>query len=203
MGKLLQFGNSRARWKNSCSSTASSQTARLKARDTLIEQHLAWAHAIARKVARRLPTWFTVEDLVGPAEIGLIQAAERYNPEKNDNFRAYAQRRVYGQCIASIRRREYSERALLSIDTVRERSSAAPGPESTAQAAIANSTMWKRVAELPAANARVLRSHYFAEMTLSEIAGHMNVSVSWVSRLHRQGLEMLRLRCRDLEDLAA
>jgi len=174
----------------------------LAARNRLVVEHLEWARGIARSVAARLPTWFVEEDLVGPAEIGLIQAAERYDRTRNDNFRAYAQRRVFGACIQSVRRREYRERASITlIEDVHTH----PGdrPDAEAQEAITLQRMWRRVRELPKANARVIRAHYLEDMTLVEIAGQMGVSESWVCRLHRDGLGMLRGRCRDMEDLAA
>ena len=181
--------------------------------------NLEWARGIARKVAHSLPTWFTVEDLVGPAEIGLLQAAERYDPSRNDSFRAYAQRRVYGECIASVRRREYRERAFRSLDSPaghadaqcvmnrEERSLVAiastPGPDREAQLAIAGARMRERVRQLGNPHARVLWAHYWAEMTLVEIGARLGVSESRVCQLHREGLEMLRLTCRDLAELAA
>jgi len=170
-------------------------------RDRLVLEHLEWARGIAAKLARRLPTWFTPEELVGPAEIGLIEAASRYDATKNDNFRAYAQRRVFGSCIGAIRRREYRERSHFELEDVH--TSTAPMPDVEAQAAITRQQMWDRVRELPPANARVIRAHYLAGMTLVEIAGRMGVSESWVCRLHREGLAMLQGRCADLKDLAA
>jgi RNA polymerase sigma factor for flagellar operon FliA len=187
-----------------------------------VEQHLEWAHAIAAAVARRLPTWFTLEDLMGPAEIGLIQAASRYDAAKNDSFRGYAQRRVYGACIASIRRREYKERGHLSLEDVtdfrytgaRENSdrsgdnfelqipAGGPGTDERAQVAITRRVVVERVRELPPAHARVMRAHYFRNMTLIQIAKEMDVTEAWVCRLHREAIEMLRLRCRDLKEAA-
>lgn len=177
------------------------ERADINRRNRLVEEHLQWARGIAESVVRKLPTWFTVEDLIGPAEIGLIQAASRYDASKNDNFRAYAQQRVFGACIASIRRREYKERAHFELEDTH--TFLGPGPDQTAQASITRRKMWERVGELPAPNARVLRMHYFADMTLVEIAAKMGCGESWVCRLHREGLAMLRARCADLKDLAA
>lgn len=178
--------------------------AKLAARDRLVLEHLDWAKGIAAAVARRLPTWFTVDDLTGPAEIGLIQAADRYDAGRNDNFRAYAQARVYGACIASIRRREYRERSHFELEPKHTTHLMHPGPlpDQEAQASITRMALWRRVQELPPANARVLRSHYFRGLTLVKIAEAMGCSESWVCRLHREGLEMLRLRCRDLREAA-
>ena len=173
---------------------------RMAARDRLVIDHLDWARGIAAAVAKRLPTWFTVEDLVGPAEIGLVQAASRYDSTRNDNFMAYAQQRVYGACIQSVRRREYKERGHFALED--RYTSSAASPDQQAQSSITRQKMWARVGELPAANARVLRSHYFAGQTLVEIARRMEVSESWVCRLHRDGLQMLRARCADLKEAA-
>ena len=177
------------------------EQAAIASRNKLVEQHLEWAWRIAASVADGLPTWFRVDDLRGPAEIGLIQAASRYDPAKNDNFRAYAKQRVYGACIASIRRREYKERSHLELEDTHSHPDA--GPDAKAQVEIARQQVRRYVAELPPANARVLRAYYFQELTLVEIASRMNISESWVYRLHREGLQMLHARCAPLKDLAA
>src|SRR5215471_10580585 len=47
----------------------------LEARNKLIEDHLSLAHAIAGQVARTLPSWWTQDDLIGPAELALVKVA--------------------------------------------------------------------------------------------------------------------------------
>ena len=90
-------------------------TQTLAQRDELIVAHLEWARGIARNVARCLPTWFTADDLTGPAEIALIEVAAKYDPDRGVPFRSFAHQRIYGACFDSARRREYRERAHRSL----------------------------------------------------------------------------------------
>lgn len=173
-------------------------------RDALVLEHLEWARAIAAGLARRLPTWFTVEDLTGPAEIGLIRAAERYDASTGVPFRAYAQARVYGACIDSVRRREYRERARPSIDAdgplenvpyeVRD---PGPSPEERAYAGEL-AAVWERVRELPTRHRLVIVGLYREGMTLTEISRTVEVSPSRVSQMRREALDMLRAMVEDL-----
>lgn len=59
-------------------------------RDALITEHVEWARVIARHVARRLPTWFTDDNLTGPAEIALTEAATKYDPSRGVPVRLFA-----------------------------------------------------------------------------------------------------------------
>jgi RNA polymerase sigma factor (sigma-70 family) len=175
------------------------ELADLERRNTLVLAHLDWAHGIARQALRNLPTWFVLEDLLGPAEIGLIQAAERYDPQRNDNFRGYAQQRVWGACISAIRRREYRERAHYSIDTPRsdgdvptDTPDPAPSPEEQANAS-QQQAIWQHVRRLPARHRLVIQRVYGDGHTLVEIAQAARVGESRLSQIHREALEMLRV----------
>lgn len=188
----------------------------LERRNALVIEHLDWAYGIARAALRGLPTWFTLDDLTGPAEIGLIQAAERYDAATGVPFRAYAQQRVYGACISSIRRREYRERAHESLDVVVEQheqsvlreESASDGKARTARPVIPSlrdvqptpeeaiqatrGGIFESTWRLPARHRRVILLHYQQSVSLEEIAGRIGVGASRVSQLHREALVMLR-----------
>lgn len=159
----------------------------------LILANLEWAHGIAASVARTLPTWFTVDDLIGPAEIGLVEAAERYNPTRNDSFRGYAQRRVYGACVSSIRNREYRERSHRPILSPDAYSSPEPSPEEFAERSEA-SRVWDLVSQLPPCHRAVIESFYRDDVTLSALAPRLGVCESRLSQIHREALSILRTR---------
>jgi RNA polymerase sigma factor for flagellar operon FliA len=48
------------------------------------------------------------------------------------------------------------------------------------------------LAELPANNRQVMEAYYFEDLSLEQIGGKLNLSKSWVCRIHAKSLEMLR-----------
>lgn len=74
------------------------------AREALYLHHMHWARAIARRVHRRFAAW-TVDrdDFVQNAGIGLLEAIDRFDPERGIEFRAYAAVRVRGAVFNGIR----------------------------------------------------------------------------------------------------
>jgi RNA polymerase sigma factor (sigma-70 family) len=181
-------------------------------RDALVAQHLDWAHGIARHVARLLPTWFTVDDLVGPVEIALVKVAAEYDPSRNDSFRAFAYRRIYGSCFDSVRRKEYLERSHFSLGSQPQLNKSAnragkdrelqipdkgPTPEEAAAAA-QQSRVWAIVQQLPSRHALVILAVYGGGMSLEDLATKVDVGSSRLSQIHHEALRMLRTCCEDL-----
>jgi len=163
--------------------------------DVLVERNVDWARQIARHVAGMLPTWFTEDDLIGAAEVALVQLAGKYEPSRGIPFRGYARRRVYGACFDSIRRREYKEHTHLPLG-YGEPADAGQSPEADA---IATDTqaVWGRVQELPPRHALVILAIYAGDMTLVELSQMVDVGPARLSQIHREALAMLR------ENLAA
>jgi RNA polymerase sigma factor for flagellar operon FliA len=46
---------------------------------------------VARRLARRLPAHVEIDDLISSGVIGLMEAAERYDPKRVDRFEAFAE----------------------------------------------------------------------------------------------------------------
>lgn len=74
------------------------------AREQLYVQHVPWASAIARRVHRRFAS-FSIDrdDFIQNASIGLLEAIDRYEPDRGVAFRAYALPRVRGSVFNGIR----------------------------------------------------------------------------------------------------
>jgi len=169
-----------------------------KNRDALISEHLDWAQAIARHVASLLPTRFSEDDLTGPAEVALVKLANRYDPGRDVTFRVFAQRRIYGACLDSIRRKEYTERNHVPLNG-KDPIGQAPTPEQIVSAA-RYIDVWTRVQGLPPRHALVILAHYAGDMTLVQIAALIGVGAARVSQVHTEALAMLRGRCEDLDE---
>lgn len=72
-------------------------------RDKLIIEHASLVKRIAYRIVSRLPDTIHVEDLISIGTLGLIDAVEKYNPEKGKGFRAYAELRIKGAILDELR----------------------------------------------------------------------------------------------------
>lgn len=87
----------------------------LIAREILILRHLEYAKTIAEiYYANKLPrdTLHKLEDLVSGANLGLIEAIDKYDLNLNDNFKAFAYRRVLGAIIDQLRSLQHLPRSI-------------------------------------------------------------------------------------------
>jgi len=79
-------------------------------RDALIEQHRSYARALAIKVIRTLPSSVELSDLVAYGELGLVEAAERYDPRRGVAFSTFAHYRIKGAIYDGLREMGYFSR---------------------------------------------------------------------------------------------
>ncbi len=63
-------------------------------RDRLIMEHAPLIKYIVNRIAQRLPSHVDLDDLINTGVIGLMDAIEKYNPEKNCKFKTYAEFRI-------------------------------------------------------------------------------------------------------------
>lgn len=73
-------------------------------RDRLISEHVEVARRISMRIARRCPDWIAREDLMGAALLGLTEAANRYDANRNEPFLAFAEKRIRGAVLDELRR---------------------------------------------------------------------------------------------------
>ena len=73
-------------------------------RDELVKKHATLVLRIARKVRRRTGYAVELDDLVCEGTIGLLQAAERFDPERETDFEHLASVRVHGAMLDALRR---------------------------------------------------------------------------------------------------
>jgi RNA polymerase sigma factor for flagellar operon FliA len=72
-------------------------------RDKLIIEYAPLVKRIAYRIVSRLPDSIQVEDLTSIGTLGLIDAVEKFNPEKGKSFRAYAELRIKGAILDELR----------------------------------------------------------------------------------------------------
>jgi len=83
-----------------------------EARDQLVLGHLNHVYFIARQIHRRLPRQVLLEDLVHAGVVGLLDAMEKFDPAKNITLKSYAQFRIRGAILDSLREGDWSPRKL-------------------------------------------------------------------------------------------
>lgn len=75
-----------------------------KDREKLCEAALPMVRRIAMRVLRCLPYHFTKDDLMGDGWIGLLRAADRFDPDRGISFEVWATRIVRGSILNGLRR---------------------------------------------------------------------------------------------------
>ena len=58
---------------------------------------------VARRLARRLPAHVEMDDLISSGVIGLMEAADRFDPKRVDRFEAFAEFRIRGAMLDDLR----------------------------------------------------------------------------------------------------
>ena len=81
-------------------------------RDRLLLDHLPAVRYIARRVHERLPQHVELDDLVSAGIVGLIDAFGKFDHTKKVQFKSYAQFRIRGAILDSLRMLDWSPREL-------------------------------------------------------------------------------------------
>jgi RNA polymerase sigma factor for flagellar operon FliA len=80
--------------------------------ELVMTEHLPMVQFIARRIHERLPQHVPVDDLYSAGVLGLLDAFARFDPSKQVQFSTYAQFRVRGAILDSLRTVDWSPRAL-------------------------------------------------------------------------------------------
>jgi len=82
-----------------------------KLRDTLIVQYIYLTRYVVGRVKVSLPPTFSEEDISSYGVEGLIDAVEKYTPDKGARFETYALMRIRGNIIDKIRSQDFLPRS--------------------------------------------------------------------------------------------
>lgn len=69
----------------------------------IVLEYRKFAKNIALKVGRRCPKHIDVDDLIGDAMVGLIEAARRYDPSSCASAKTFIYWRIHGAIMDSLR----------------------------------------------------------------------------------------------------
>ncbi len=84
----------------------------LEERDRLIEQYAPMIKHLALRIAMRLPSHIEIDDLINSGVIGLIDAIEKFDPEKGVRFETYAEFRIRGTILDELRAQDWVSRSV-------------------------------------------------------------------------------------------
>lgn len=90
---------------------ATAATPALFEREALIEAHLPKVKFIADRIGAKLPPSVEREDLYGAGVIGLLDAADRFDPSRGIAFTTFAELRVRGAILDSLRDLDWASRS--------------------------------------------------------------------------------------------
>jgi RNA polymerase sigma factor FliA len=91
-------------------SYAANKEAAHEEREKLILEHLPQVRLIARRIHERLPESVSLEDLVSTGVVGLISAIDHFKPEHNVKLKTYAEYKIRGAILDSLRGLDWAPR---------------------------------------------------------------------------------------------
>jgi RNA polymerase sigma factor for flagellar operon FliA len=81
-------------------------------RDRLVEHYTPLLRAVAHRVGSALPSYVEVADLVQCGVFGLIDAVERFDPERSPRFESFAAARIRGAILDELRAQDWVPRTV-------------------------------------------------------------------------------------------
>ncbi|MGO9242290.1 MAG: sigma-70 family RNA polymerase sigma factor [Bryobacteraceae bacterium] len=79
-------------------------------REQLILEHMPQVRLIARRIHDRLPETVSLEDLISTGVVGLISAIDRYDPSHGVKLKTYAEYKIRGAILDSLRGLDWAPR---------------------------------------------------------------------------------------------
>lgn len=79
-------------------------------RERLVIEHLTQVRIIAGRIHDRLPSHIPLEDLVSAGVVGLLDAIDNFDPSFNVQLKTYAEHRIHGAIMDSLRELDWAPR---------------------------------------------------------------------------------------------
>lgn len=81
-------------------------------REQMILENLPQIKYIAQRIAAKLPPNIEMDDLISAGILGLLDAVEKFDPMRGVKFKTYADRRIKGAILDSLRNLDWVPRSL-------------------------------------------------------------------------------------------
>lgn len=92
-------------------------------KEDLILKYAPLIKFIANRIAIRLPSHIDVQDMINSGVLGLIDAIEKFDPERGVKFETYAEFRIKGAILDELRAMDWVPRSVRKIATCIENTS--------------------------------------------------------------------------------
>ena len=167
-----------------------------ESRDRLIAsyQPLVFKTALAFGLAETLTL-----DLIQEGTVGLIEALERYDPQRGVAFSLFALHRIRGRMVDYLKRESGAGQLVLDAPAWRAEAAwvdllADDGlpPEQLTEDRFLHGEVQKALARLPLKEQQVLCGLYVDEAQPAELAQSIDVSLTHIYRLQKQGVRRIR-----------
>lgn len=83
-----------------------------ESREELIMEYLPLVKHLAYRILTKLPPSIELNDLIGAGVLGLLDAVDKFNPDRNVKFKTYAEIRIRGAILDSLRALDLASRGL-------------------------------------------------------------------------------------------
>jgi RNA polymerase sigma factor (sigma-70 family) len=179
--------------------------------ERLVTENLGLVGAIVSRTLRlypRLPSGYDRDDLYSVGSLGLMRAAQTYNPTRGTAFSTYAYGCIEHAIVGALRRETNRQIECISLslfyseeeENPLEEQFADPAadPAGSALGRCARSTLENAVGTLPERQAGVIRALYFEGDSVGEVAMRSRLSQQAVQNLHVMALKGLRRRLHGL-----
>ncbi|MEE3327262.1 MAG: sigma-70 family RNA polymerase sigma factor, partial [Myxococcota bacterium] len=81
-------------------------------KEQIVLEHNALIRYIVNRIAVRLPSHIDLDDLHNTGVIGLMDAIDKYDPDKNCKFKTYAEFRIKGDILDQLRALDWVPRSI-------------------------------------------------------------------------------------------
>jgi len=179
--------------------------------ERMVHENTGLVSALVGRTLRlfpRLPSSYDREDLHSLGLVGLLRAAQTYDPERGVAFSTYAYRCIEYSIAGALKREKDRHLDCISLnllmgeeeDTPLEDRVPDPGIDLAAIAMnrCERDLLEKAMEGLPEQQARVLRAIYFDGETVAQVAATCGLSTQAVQNLHQRGLKAMKLCLRRL-----
>lgn len=157
--------------------------------DRLIETYRTYAHALAAEVLRQFPT-VNKDDVRGTAELGLVEAANSFDPSRGVLFKTFAYYRIRGAIYDGLRKMGWFAKDAARL---RFESGANDYLKDRAESNPANGTPQDTYQELKETTSAVLNTYFLSLGSVTEELPEVGVPSPEARYLNEERNEKLRV----------
>ena len=156
--------------------------------NTLCEQFLPLANKLAYQKKRTLPNFIDFEELQSAAYMGLVEAANRFDPDKGVAFSTFAYPRIWGEINDYLRQLGWGKRGsqcqMASLDATAENQECCLKDMIEAEKEFNEGEFLEVISkDLDEQAEQVLKCYFIDEYSMKDVGKQFGVSESRISQL--------------------